>query len=388
MPENISVPYSFRKEGIYYFARRVPKPLIAKYGTAKISYSLRTRSAKVARKRALAEAVRLDEYWYQQRICLSPVKLPSTVPTGRQAFELSDPEEIEGMSVEAALDVYLRLKGRGKSQTSIRSVERPFEYLSKACGDKPLNHYNKADAVSFRDYLIARGLSGSSIARNFGTVRAVFNLAMSEGGLIVSNPFSGVYIDREAGVIERQPIPLADIRTIQSTCREIDDDLRWLIAMLSDTGMRLAEAAGLHADDLVLSGIDIPYVRVRNHPWRRLKTKGSERVVPLVGASLWASERVLESSNESVYAFPRYNTGETTNANSASAALNKWSKGFVPVGCSLHSFRHSIRDRLRAVGCPEEVADQLGGWSKRSIGQNYGLGYNLEALSPWMGKIS
>ncbi len=28
-----------------------------------------------------------------------------------------------------------------------------------------------------------------------------------------------------------------------------NDDIRWLIALISDTGMRLAEAAGLRHDD-------------------------------------------------------------------------------------------------------------------------------------------
>ena len=34
------------------------------------------------------------------------------------------------------------------------------------------------------------------------------------------------------------------IRRIQQSCLEHDDDMRWLIALISDTGMRLAEAAG------------------------------------------------------------------------------------------------------------------------------------------------
>ena len=31
-----------------------------------------------------------------------------------------------------------------------------------------------------------------------------------------------------------------------------DDEARWLIALVSDTGMRLAEAAGLHMNDIEL----------------------------------------------------------------------------------------------------------------------------------------
>ena len=33
-----------------------------------------------------------------------------------------------------------------------------------------------------------------------------------------------------------------------------------------------------------------------------------------------------------------------------------------------------MRDRLRAVNCPTEMIDQLGGWSKETVGQGYGDG--------------
>ena len=41
----------------------------------------------------------------------------------------------------------------------------------------------------------------------------------------------------------------------------------------------------------------------------------------------------------SPYAFPKYSSAKGTNANSASAAINKWLKPRVPQGCSM-SFRH------------------------------------------------
>ena len=53
----------------------------------------------------------------------------------------------------------------------------------------------------------------------------------------------------------------------------------------------------------------------------------------------------------------------------------------------IHGFRHSFRDRLRAVECPSEIIDQLGGWSLKSVGQGYGKGYELSVLSKWMDKI-
>ena len=144
----------------------------------------------------------------------------------------------------------------------------------------------------------------------------------------------------------------------------------------SDTGMRLSEAAGLHINDIILDD-DIPYINLTPHPWRSLKTKGSQRQIPLVGASLWAAQRIKNDLHHT-FAFPRYNTTSSTNANSASAAINKWLKPRVPEGCVIHSFRHSLRDRLRAVQCPSDMIDQIGGWSTAGLGQAYGLGYSLE----------
>ena len=107
----------------------------------------------------------------------------------------------------------------------------------------------------------------------------------------------------------------------------------------------------------------------------KLKDKGSERDIPLVGASLWAAKRVVENGHQ--FAFPVYTNASKSSANSASAALNKWLKSRAPSGCVIHSFRHSLRDRLRNVGCPPDVADAIGGWSLSGVGQQYGAGYAL-----------
>ena len=40
-----------------------------------------------------------------------------------------------------------------------------------------------------------------------------------------------------------------------------------------------------------------------------------------------------------------------------------------------------MRDRLRAVSCPSEMIDQIGGWSKRSVGEGYGEGYSKSKIN-------
>ena len=180
---------------------------------------------------------------------------------------------------------------------------------------------------------------------------------------------------------ERQPIPLDSLRRIQRDCMAIDDEMRWLLAIISDTGMRLSEAAGLHKDDIILDA-PVPYLNLQPHSWRRLKTKGSARHIPLIGASLWAAKRIQK--HDSSYAFPRYCDGKICNANSASAALNKWMKKVIGDDFIVHGLRHSLRDRLRAVECPSDIIDAIGGWTTKGIGHAYGKGYGLEILAKWM----
>ena len=48
-----------------------------------------------------------------------------------------------------------------------------------------------------------------------------------------------MYYDKTAGVSKRLPIPIEDIRKVQDQCRLIDDEMRWLVDLISDTGLRL-----------------------------------------------------------------------------------------------------------------------------------------------------
>ena len=121
--------------------------------------------------------------------------------------------------------------------------------------------------------------------------------------LCLTTPLGVCTQDRNAGVLVRKPIPLDAIRVVQSECLAIDDDMRWLIALISDTGMRLAEGAGLLKEDIVGLETTQPYINLIKHPWRNLKTASSERKIPLVGSALWAAKRIVESDNANTTPF-------------------------------------------------------------------------------------
>ena len=369
--------YTFQKSGVWYFSRRVPADLRRHYRTGRIAYSLRTKSIRDARVRAMSDAAKLDRHWHIMR--MSSDDIP-----GKHLLEESEEKNIyQGPSLSDAVVLYLRLKGQNKPPAFEATLKRGCGYLIDSCEMKNLEAYTRSDATQFRDYLFAKGLNGSSVARIFGTVRAVINLALSEFGLSIVNPFSNVYFDQSQGVKKRIPVKPGDIEKVQQECYKADDEKRWLIALIADTGIRLGEGAGLLRSDFVEQD-GILCVNIRPHPWRSLKTSSSERLIPLVGSSKWAAERILAHPTDSRFAFPNYNDGKRTNANSASAALNKWLKSKIGRGYTIHSFRHSMRDRLRAVECPSEIIDQIGGWLTHGVGNSYGKGYDYRILNKWM----
>ena len=53
-----------------------------------------------------------------------------------------------------------------------------------------------------------------------------------------------------------------------------------------------------------------------------------------------------------------------------------------------HSLRHTFRDRLRAVECPMDTIDQIGGWrSVGGVGASYRDGYGLDQVREVMEMI-
>ena len=150
-----------------------------------------------------------------------------------------------------ALATYLQLKGVDKDKTYIRGAQRNVKYGIDCLGNSPIDHYLSSNAAMLRDELLDKGLAVASIKRNFSTIRSIINLNIAEQGLDCRNVFARTYMpeERKDG---RLQIPIECIRAIQNDCETINDDLRWIVALLSDTGMRLGEAVGLAKSYIVI----------------------------------------------------------------------------------------------------------------------------------------
>ena len=147
---------------------------------------------------------------------------------------------------------------------------------------------------------------------------------------------------------------------------------------------RLAEIVGLRLEDIDLEN---ELIHIRPNSARRLKNKTSERVLPLVGYARTAMVQAMSQADDQ-WLFPQYIKAGHCYATHASNALNNWLKRDFG-GLTAHSLRHTMRDRLRAVECPMDMIDQIGGWrSVGGVGASYGEGYGLEQQRMWLIRVS
>ena len=370
--------YTYRKGGVYYFSKVVPQDLADFYAKPRIVRSLRTKSLSHAKTASRSLSARLEDYWLGLRLQRADVPAAHLLVVPREQLDSKLP------TIEDALELYLSVKGQSKDKLFFSHAKRNVSYVVSCLGSRPLDCYSSADAATFRQWLSDKGLGNTSVIRVFSVIKAIINFCIKEQGLDCKNAFSGVYLPSENNK-KRYPVKGSKLKTLQRECVSLDDDIRWLFALISDSGMRLSEAVGLLVDDIVLDA-DQPHINLTIHPHRRLKTDASERIIPLVGCSLWAAKRIKENTS-SRFCYPRYCNEANCNSNSASAAINKWIKTIIGSDAVIHGLRHGFRDRLRAVEAPVDMIDQLGGWSLRSVGQGYGDGYPLELLYRWMSKM-
>ena len=178
--------------------------------------SLHTRSLPKAQRSAAALSDRLERYWDSIRLEVFHTR----------ELGLSLVQEVEAdrssvsVSIEDALDSYLRLKGAGRSKTFFQGAERAVSYLTEATAAEELSSLSAADAARFRDHLIGKGMTAASVRRVFGTVKAITNLAIREYGLACPNVFANVFIPDDEKASTRLPIPDDNLVAIQKECFE------------------------------------------------------------------------------------------------------------------------------------------------------------------------
>jgi len=450
---SVKLKHAFRRGGVIYYQRAIPKDLQDRYSAKLVKTSLETDDLITAKRKIEQLNRELEAEWSLMRG--NPAATPKTIRgqavellrkhglsadlatndeiavdlfrdhldekrqryagrdevTYREAdeSEFLSPAEIKAAQIIAgtvkttlsdALELYLETHPKRDNKRFEEHSRIVIKTLTDAIGDKPIDELSRSDGHKYVATQIARGVKTGTVLRYMNSIRAVIATWFREKEIDRASPFSQIPIPKsglDAG--KRQPFTESELHTLFDACRAKDDDVRWLTAILGDTGARLAEITGLALDDLVLNApngtpIEIPYVIIQPHPWRSLKTPSSTREVPLRGAALWAAQRVKERAHKAQrFAFPRYTSAEKggitveTKATHASNTIAKWIRS-LGLEHTAHELRHTMADRLRDVGCPQEVREAIGGWATRGIAAQYGKGYSLKVMDEWLGRAT
>lgn len=287
-----------------------------------------------------------------------------------------------------AKDKHIALGKGPRNKTAQQQFDRAWNVLMDITGDAILNDVRREHANRFVEQLRGRGITGDTISKYVYQIKPLFDTAIREFELGIPNPFGSLTIAGKGSEKphERVPYTAEELKAIQRRCREMDDQRRWAIAMMSDTGARQAEVVGLRKDDVILPA-EVPHIVIRPNQNRRMKNAQSERKVPLVGEALWAAQRAMTTEGDNLFpVFQPKRPGVAFNPNSASAALNKWLKenGLAREGQGLLSFRHTLVDRLRDAGVPKDVREQIGGWKAQGVSEGYGRGFSLVRLQTFL----
>lgn len=360
------IQYTLLRSNTFYYNRRVPKAARFIYGDfIRVALSTEQNQAEVLAGR-LTDA--LNAAW-------------------------SDPDHVMQIDIEAIISSHkpslTKLSEFTSDYLSWKSIApTPVLLASRSLilllGDRHVSEYSREDIKVFAHSLLQKGNKTGTVRRRLNSISAVLNYAYAELELDKRNPASRVLIRGEgADAMRRGTFTSDQLELGYKEALASGSTVRLLFPLLGETGCRLAEIAGLRIEDVCLSS---QMIRIRPHGYRRLKTKGSERDLPLVGYALEAMELALKQADQS-FLFPRYLKGDAIRATHASNALNRWVKQRF-VGRTAHSLRHTMRDRLRAACTPLELIDQIGGWSSvNSIGSKYGEGYSLKMVRDYLEKV-
>ncbi len=342
----------------YYYNRRVPEQVADAFGMRVVRCNLGRDPEQVA-SLSLALTARLNELWAAERVVPLDLGklLQSLTPS---AFDLL-----------SCLDLYLAGKDIDE-----RPVKLAVASLVQIAGNRNVSTYTRGDARSLVVSLLEKGNKTATVRRRIQSLHAVLEFGFLEQDLDKRNPFARLPINGENRDAKKRGVfSQNQLSDLYAACLATERDTRLILPILGETGARLAEIVGLRWADI---SPDHCVARIVPHELRRLKTKGSEREIPIVGAAHDALKRLFCCRSDDEYIFPRWVRPSGVVATHASNTLNKYIRSrYGDLTC--HCFRHTLRDRLRDTNCSPELIDQIGGWSsKLGIGAGYGHGYSLD----------
>jgi integrase len=250
-----------------------------------------------------------------------------------------------------------------------------------------------------REHPQAPKVSVATVNKQLGAVQAIANWGYDKGlvpdGIPWPDPFRTMRLEEEQS--ERGSFNVKELQAVFNaplfTGGEVPVGAQgvsgfWLPVLALFTGARQAEIAGLQVSNVEeIEGVRLLYIATNRRAGKRVKTKASERVVPVhpelvkLGFVDYVTQRARDGAD--AWLFPSV-------APDQRRALSAWSKWFgsylrkqikvTNPDRVFHSFRHSFQDALRRATPDAELRDALPGRSSRnkSVSHDYGAKYMID----------
>ena len=245
----------------------------------------------------------------------------------------------------------------GKSESQKRDWKkvkaRAVNNFINLTGDIPMSEITREHAKRFHlwwarrimpDDPEVRALTANSGNRDMGNIRKLYRQYWEyEGEEGRINPFRNLRFKDDGG---RKRPHFSDewVRNkilVPGVFDGLNTDATLIVYALIETGCRPSEIANILPENIFLD-VEIPYIRIREAPNRRIKSKASTRDIPLVGVSLQAMQRAPNG-------FSHYRDKSALLSASLMKAFK--SRGLFPSKeYGIYSFRHSFEERMLVAG--------------------------------------
>lgn len=410
--------YIHKRGDWWHYRRKVPKVIAHLERKKEVTASLKTKDKKQALIRAGIYSKHFETYWRSLRETdtaqTKEQKYLAAIALAKShGFSYMTQEQIVASSFDEILKrLNVDVKSKDEADAVLGNISRPKIFLSecwdlfkplsvdrhtdksdkqirrwenprrlvvsefkKVIGNKDLFELERQDALSFKTWLLEQikegNISGETANKKLSHLKDVLKTVCvhHEINIDLDAVFASLRFSYEENA--RPPFEAQYVQEVLlPSFANLNNSVYQMVCyVMADTGAREAEIFGLLPNE-IHPFAEIPYIDIKPRRGYKLKTKTSQRKIPLVGAAL--------------FAFRMYPAGfnKLGDPDSFSSAVNKYLRenNLKPTPeHSLYSLRHTFKDRLRDQENPkvaEEIIDSLMG--HKNDGPDYGRGYLLK----------
>ncbi|MEO0400462.1 MAG: tyrosine-type recombinase/integrase [Pseudomonadota bacterium] len=370
-----SVKYLQEVDGALRYRRRVPTDLQSIIGKKEWIHALglavgqESHAAKIVADYNLAYASVIAQARVQRVVNGSPFAPPAPHPQATAQTAVQAPK-LPKVKLSEAYAYDLETHG-GQRDEKVFQVS--VDSVVSLMGDVDVVAMTPKDVQIWIGKCEEKGQKPTTIKRRINALHAILARYFRDHEIDRRNPFSNTRVKEGTGTkSDRLPFHTSHLKLIDryfQTAPRLSDDIRRIVPLMKLTGGRPLEIGGLDASDILLDH-EVPHIWIRNNAHRRIKTKGSERRIPLVGDALVAAKEAKEAHPAGAVF-----SATSRDTNALSQRLNKFiRRAGVPKSSRLvaYSFRHTLEEALRSAGVREHTQKRIMGHTDSSITGRYG----------------